>query len=264
MLEPPFCVSRSAIGRTPSHRGIQQVLFHQTREINMAGTYPDEHSLRRELVRFSRWIARLGFAPGTAGNLSARLDGDRLLVTPTGMSKRLLQAADLVIVDLQGRLVAGPRNATSELSMHLAIYQLRPEVHAVVHSHPPIATAFACSGRGLDDRLCQEAVMTLGTVPLARYATTGTDEVASSLAPFIPNHNAILMENHGAVTCGANLLEAFLYTETVEHLAQVALASHQLGSPCPLDAAQVEQLHRARMKYASNTGVLSPGELCPR
>lgn len=229
----------------------------------MARTFADEHSLRRELVRFSRWIARLGFAPGTSGNLSVRLDHDRLLVTPTGVSKRLLQRKDPVIVDLHGRLIAGSRNATSELSMHLAFYHLRPDVNAVIHSHPPIATAFACSGRGLDDSLCQEAVMTLGAVPLARYATTGTDEVAASLAPFIPNHEAILMENHGAVTCGATLLDAFLCTETVEHLARVALACHQIGSPHPLDTAQIEQLHRARRKYVTNAGVLNTPELCP-
>lgn len=230
----------------------------------MAANYATEDTLRRELARFSRCIARLGFAPGCSGNLSARLDRDRLLVTPTGMSKRLLQPSDIVIVDLQGRLLSGDRNATSELSMHLAIYHLRDDVHGVVHSHPPIATAFACSGRGLDDHLCQEAIMTLGAVPLARYATTGTDEVAASLAPFIPTHEAILMENHGAVTYGANLLEAFLRTETLEHVAQVALVCHQLGSPRPLGAAQVEQLHRARNKYVTNAAVLNADELCPR
>lgn len=229
----------------------------------MAGTYADERLLRRELVRFSRLIARLGFAPGTSGNLSVRLNRDYLLVTPTGVSKRLLEPTDPVIVDLHGRLVAGSRNATSELGMHLAIYNRRPDVHAVLHSHPPIATAFACSGRGLDDRLCQEAIMTLGTVPLAPYATTGTDEVAASLAPFIPGHDAMLMENHGLVTCGATLLQAFLWTETVEHLAQVGLACHQLGSPHLLGAAQVEQLHRARAKYGSNAGVLHTGEPQP-
>jgi L-fuculose-phosphate aldolase len=229
----------------------------------MAATYASEETLRRQLARFSKWIARLGFAPGTSGNLSARLDRDRLLITPTGMSKRLLHPSDIVIVDLQGRLLAGDRNATSELSMHLAIYHLRDDVRAVVHSHPPIATAFACSGRGLDDSLCQEAIMTLGAVPLARYATTGTDEVAASLAPFIPAHEAILMENHGAVTYGVTLLEAFLRTETLEHLAQVALACHQLGSPRPLGAAQVEQLQRARRKYVTNTGSLTTEELIP-
>lgn len=235
----------------------------QARETRMAATYATEEILRRDLARYSGWIAQLGFAPGTSGNLSARLDRDRLLVTPTGMSKRFLKPEDIVIVDLQGRLLAGDRNATSELSMHLAIYHLRDDIHAVVHSHPPIATAFACSGRGLEDHLCQEAIMTLGTVPLARYATTGTDEVAASLAPFIPTHDAILMENHGAVTYGANLLEAFLRTETLEHLAQVALACHQLGSPRPLGAAQVEQLYRARMKYATNAGILAAEELIP-
>lgn len=221
----------------------------------MPETHGNEETLRRELVRFSRWIARLGFAPGTCGNLSARLDSERLLVTPTGMSKRLVQPDDIITVDLEGNLLAGSRKATSELNMHLAIYNLRDDIHAVVHSHPPIATAFACSGRGLDEHLCQESIMTLGAVPLASYATTGTDEVASSLAPFIPAHEAILMENHGAVTYGSNLLEAFLRTETLEHLAEVALACHQIGSPRPLGAAQIAQLQRARMKYVTNAEI---------
>lgn len=228
-----------------------------------AATYSIEETLRRELARYSGWIAQLGYAPGTSGNLSARLDRDRLLVTPTGMSKRFLKPEDMVVVDLQGHLVAGDRNATSELSMHLAIYHLRDDIHAVVHSHPPIATAFACSGRGLDDRLCQEAVMTIGTVPLARYATTGTDEVAASLAPLIPTHDAILMENHGSVTYGATVLEAFLRTETLEHLAQVTLACHQLGSPRPLGAAEIAQLRLARMKYTTNAASIPTEELCP-
>ncbi len=223
-----------------------------------AGTHSREQKLRNQLARFSRSTARLGFAPGTSGNLSARLDRDRLLVTPTGLSKRFVRPDDLVVVDLEGRLLAGTRNATSELSMHLAIYHLRPDVNAVVHAHPPIATAFACSGRGLDDHLCQEAVMTLGAVPLARYATTGTDEVAASLAPFIPIHDAILMANHGSVTSGSSVMEAFMRTETLEHLAQVALACHQLGSPRPLSPIQIEQLHRARLKYFKNTTPAEP------
>jgi L-fuculose-phosphate aldolase len=228
----------------------------------MSATHSIEETLRRDLARYSGWIAQLGFAPGTSGNLSARLDRNRLLVTPTGVCKRFLKPEDLVIVDLQGCLLAGDRNATSELSMHLAIYHLRDDIHAVIHSHPPIATAFACSGRGLDDRLCQEAVMTLGAVPLARYATTGTDEVAASLVPLIPSHDAILMENHGAVTYGFNLLEAFSRTETLEHLAHVALACHQLGSPRPLGAAQVAQLQNARMKYLGNAGALDSEQIC--
>jgi L-fuculose-phosphate aldolase len=212
-----------------------------------------EGELRRDLVRFSRLLYRLGFMPGASGNLSVRLDDRRLLVTPTGVSKFLLRSADMVIVDLQGRQLDGFRNVTSELSMHLAVYRHRDDVTAVIHSHPPIATAFACVGRGLDEMLCQEAVMTLGVVPLATYATTGTEEVAASLVPFIPDHDAILMANHGAVTCGSTLLEAFQKMEIVEHLANIALVAHQLGAPRGLKHEQIEQLRDAKTRYLQNS-----------
>ena len=212
-----------------------------------------EDESRRDLVRFSKWLARLGFTPGTSGNLSVRLDERRLLVTPTGVSKYLLCASDMVIVDLQGRLLAGSRSVTSEIGMHLAVYQCRKDVGAVIHSHPPIATAFACSGKALDELLCQEAVMTLGIVPLARYATTGTNEVAASLLPWLADHDSILMANHGAVSYGKNLVEAFQRMETVEHLAHVSLVAHQLGTAQPLRAEQVERLQQARGKYERNT-----------
>lgn len=211
-----------------------------------------EESLRRELASFSRRVARLGFAPGTSGNLSVRLDEDRLLLTPTGVSKAMVRASDMVIADMNGRLLAGTRRVTSEIGMHLAIYARRQDVRAVLHAHPPIATAFACCGRGLDEALCQEAVMTIGTVPLARYATTGTDEVASSLLPYVDRHDAILLENHGAVTSGGSLLNAFQKMETLEHVAQVVLIAHQLGTPHLLRTEQVQQLHQARTRYLQN------------
>jgi L-fuculose-phosphate aldolase len=211
-----------------------------------------EVELRRDLVRFSRMLYRLGFMPGTSGNLSVRLDDRRLLVTPTGVSKFLLKSDDMVIVDLQGRQLDGYRKVTSEISMHVAVYRYRDDVTAVIHSHPPIATAFACVGRGLDEMLCQEAVMTLGTVPLATYATTGTDEVAASLVPFIPDHDAILMANHGAVSYGSTLLQAFQKMEIVEHLAQIALVAHQLGAPRILKHEQVKQLRDAKTRYLQN------------
>jgi L-fuculose-phosphate aldolase len=212
-----------------------------------------EEESRKELVRFSKWLSRLGFAPGTSGNLSVRLDQDRLLVTPTGVSKALVRRADMVIVDLQGRLLCGTRRVTSEVGMHLAIYEKRTDVRAVIHSHPPIATAFACSGRALDEMLCQEAVMTVGRIPLAAYATTGTDEVADSLRPYITEHDAILLENHGAVSSGKNLLDAFMKMETIEHLAHVALAAHQLGSARPLRPEQIQELKSAKTRYLRNS-----------
>ena len=213
----------------------------------------EQIELRSDLVRFSRWLARLGFTPGTSGNLSVRLDQERLLVTPTGVSKFLLEADDIVVTDINGRFLEGTRRVTSEISMHLAVYRERPDVNAVIHSHPPIATAFACSGRALDQMLCQEAVMTLGVVPLAVYATTGTAEVARSLDPFLAEHDAILMANHGVVSYGRTLLDAVMKMETVEHLAQVSLVAHQLGTAQPLLDSQMRDLKRARSNYIKNT-----------
>lgn len=215
-------------------------------------TFPNGNDLRRDIVRFGRWLYRLGFAPATAGNLSVRLDDGTLLVTPTGVSKYLMRRKDLVRVNSEGRLLEGTRHPTSELGMHLAFYRLRPDVHAVIHAHPPIATAFACSGRALDELICQEAAMTLGPVPLARYATTGTDEVAASLRPLIPGHEAVLLANHGAVTCGSSLADAFFRMETLEHLAQIRLAAEQLGACRTLEQEQMDRLRCARERYLRN------------
>lgn len=211
-----------------------------------------EIELKRDLVRFSRWLYRLGFMPGTSGNLSVRLDRERLLVTPTGCSKYLLRADDMVTVDMNGRHLSGTRKVTSEIGMHLAIYRNRLDADAVIHSHPPVATAFACAGQGLEEMVCQEGVMALGAVPLADYATTGTPEVAASLEPLLPGHQAILMANHGAVTFSQTLLDAFLKMETLEHLAHVHLMARQLGPDRALKQDQLEQLFRAKERYLQN------------
>lgn len=208
-----------------------------------------EGELRRGLVRFGRWLYRLGYMPGTSGNLSVRLESGAILATPTGCSKYLLRGCDMVVVDPEGRHLAGSRHVTSEIGMHLAIYRARPDVHAVVHAHPPVATGFACAGRALDEPLCSEAIMTLGAVPLAPYATTGTDELAESIEALIPKHSAILLANHGAVTYGTGLLDAFLKMETVEHFANICLVAHRLGSASPLREQAVHELMEAKERY---------------
>jgi len=214
---------------------------------------PSEMDLRRQLVRFGRWVHRLGYTPGTAGNLSVRLDHHLILATPTGCSKALLRPTDMVIVDNAGHKLSGLRNVTSEIGMHLAVYRMRPDIQAIVHTHPPIATAFAACGKALDQPICAEIIMTTGLVPLAPYATTGTEEVGVSLEPFIADHDAILLANHGLLTYGSSLPDAFMKTETVEHFAQVCLSAHQLGGAQPLRAADIEKLQRARARYASNS-----------
>lgn len=211
-----------------------------------------EVTLRRDLARLGKRLYKLGFTPGTSGNLSVRLDSKFILATPTGVSKSMLSKEDMVIIDLDGKQYSGSRKVTSEIGMHLAVYNGRSDVSAVVHSHPPIATAFACAGRALDQPLCSEAIMTLGAVPLARYATTGTDEVADSLAEFIPDHEAILMANHGVVTYGKTLMDAFMKMETVEHFAQITLVVGQLGSASPIQKDKLAALLDARTRYVLN------------
>jgi L-fuculose-phosphate aldolase len=207
-----------------------------------------------DIVRFAQMLHTQGFVAATDGNLSVRLDSGRVMVTPTGFSKGAVQPEDMVVVDMQGRKLSGSRNASSEIGMHLTIYKMRPDVGAVVHAHPCTATGFASAGIALDEPLCSEIVVTLGSVPLAPYATTGTAELSQSLAPFIPNHNAILMANHGVVTYGADIQQAYLRMEAVEHYAKIVLVARQLGRAEWLDGREIERLVQARSHYQKNCG----------
>ncbi len=157
---------------------------------------------RMAIVEYGHRLHALGFVAATDGNLSVRLDDKRLLVTPTCMSKGMLRPADLVIVDMEGNRLAGKRRVSSEIGMHLMIYRMRPDVRGIVHAHPPTATGFAASGFDLNRPLVCEVVVGLGSIPLARYGTPGTPELTDALEPLIPDHDAILMANHGVVTLG--------------------------------------------------------------
>jgi L-fuculose-phosphate aldolase len=226
---------------------------------------PSERKYRHEIVRLGGMLHRCGFVAGMDGNLSVRLDRNRILVTPTAMSKGMMRPSDLVIVDLQGRKLAGRRNVSSEIGMHLLIYRMRPDVGSVVHAHPPTATGFAASGLALDRPLICELVVGLGCVPLAKYGTPGTSELADALEPLVPQYDAILMANHGVVAYGEDLQSAYMKMETVEHFAQVALVAHLLGNEQPLQDHDVAKLMVARSKYAGTRSlapmpVASPNE----
>ena len=160
-----------------------------------------------------------------------------------------MRPADLVIVDLEGKQVAGRRNVTSELGMHLMIYRSRADVKAIVHAHPPTATGFAAAGIALTEPLVCEVVMGLGCIPLARYGTPGTAELAQSLEPYVSSYDAILMSNHGVVAYGDTLEHAYMKMETVEHFAQISLVTHMLGRQQPLQEREIEKLLLARTKY---------------
>jgi L-fuculose-phosphate aldolase len=210
---------------------------------------PTERKHREEIVRYGRTLHEKGFVAAMDGNLSVRLRQDRILVTPTGLSKGSMRPADLVIVDLEGKQVAGRRHVTSEIGMHLMIYRTRADVKAIVHAHPPTATGFAAAGIALTEPLVCEVVMGLGCIPLARYGTPGTAELAQSLEPYVPKYDAILMSNHGVVAYGDTIEHAYMKMETVEHFAQISLVTHLLGRQQPLQEREIEKLLLARTKY---------------
>jgi L-fuculose-phosphate aldolase len=204
---------------------------------------------RIAIVQYGRLLHANGYVAATDGNLSVRLDETRLLVTPTCISKGRMNASDMVIVDMDGKRLAGKRRVSSEIGMHLLIYRLRPDVNGIVHAHPPTATGFAASGYDLNRPLVCEVVVGLGSIPLARYGTPGTPELTDALEPLIPAHDAILMANHGVVTFGSSLESAYMRMETVEHFAKIALVTHLLGNEQPLGEKEVEKLHEVRHRY---------------
>jgi L-fuculose-phosphate aldolase len=214
-----------------------------------------EQQHRGEIVRFGKMLHQTGLVAATDGNLSVRLENGNVLCTPTLMSKGLMEPDDLVLVDPCGNKVNGSRGVSSEIAMHLLIYRLRPDVGAVVHAHPPTATGYAAAGIALDRALCSEIIVTLGSVPLANYETPGTQELAEALAPLVAEHDAILMANHGVVTCGADLLTAYMNMETVEHFAKIALVTHTLGKQQPLSDQHVDKLREMRVKYRNHVAV---------
>lgn len=208
-----------------------------------------ERKLREQIVQYGRMLHERGFVAAMDGNLSIRLDANHILVTPTCVSKGAMKPADMVVVDGDGQRVAGRRNVTSEIGMHLLIYRLREDVHAIVHAHPPTATGFAAAGIPLTEPLVCEVVIGLGCIPLARYGTPGTSELAKTLEPYVPDYDAILMSNHGVVAYADTLEHAYMKMETVEHFAQIALVTHLLGRQQPLKDGEVEKLLVARAKY---------------
>jgi len=200
-----------------------------------------------------RQLAAQGLIAGRDGNLSVRLGADRVLVTPSGLIKSLLEPADMVEVDLAGRpRKRGTRKPTSELDLHLRILRHRPDVHAVVHAHPPAATGFAVAGEEIPGNLLPELIFVVGPVPLVPFGMPGTPELGRRIVPYIedPRHQALLLANHGAVTMGRTLDEAWIRMETLEHGARIILAARRIGQPQPLRPDAISALVQQREKDA--------------
>jgi len=217
-----------------------------------------EEQLRGEIVEAGRRLYARAYVASNDGNISARLDDKRLLTTPKSVSKGFMTPDMMVVVDYDGKKVAGDRDPSSELPMHLEIYRNRADVNAVVHAHPPTATGFAVAGIPLTRAVLAEVVTTLGSIPIAEYGTPSTAELPEAVRKYIKAHDGLLLANHGAVTCCRTVMTAYYKMETIEHFAKISLVARLLGREHLFSRDEVERLQGLRGMY----GIAAPAPLC--
>ena len=206
----------------------------------------NEYKARAELIEVARSAYDRGYICGTEGNFSIRLDSRRILTTPSGACKARLSPSDFLVTNLEGELepesLKQSKKPSTELRMHLPVYELRADVRAIVHAHPTTAVAFTVAGETLDLPILPEGILALGAVPVAPYATPSTEEVPESIREAARTSNCLMLDHHGALTMGASIHEAYYLLETLEHYAKTLLTAKQLGGARPLTKEQVEKL----------------------
>ena len=217
-----------------------------------------EERIRAEIVEVGRRLHERGYVASNDGNISVRLGDERLLTTPTGVSKGFMTPDMMVMTDMRGTKLAGDRKASSELLMHLAVYEHRREIRAVVHAHPPAATGFAVAGIPLDRAVLAEVIATLGSIPIAEYGTPSTAELADAVRKYITTYDGLLLANHGALTIARELFAAYYRMETVEHFARISLVARLLGRERVLSREEVLRLQSLRGTY----GIEAPAPIC--
>lgn len=207
-----------------------------------------ERRLREDMLKFGHLCYERHLLVAMDGNLSARLPDGSILCTKAGCHKGFLTDDDLVVIDRSGRKLRGTGQPTSEMAMHLAVYEERPDVRAVIHTHPPISIAFTIAGVSMARCVLPEVVLTLGTIPTVEYATTGTKTLADKIRPYVRDHDAILMDRHGAVCCGKDLLTAYCNLETMEHTALITKTARDLGGARELPPGEAAKLRSMGLK----------------
>jgi L-fuculose-phosphate aldolase len=217
-----------------------------------------EEQARADIVEVGRRLWERGFVASNDGNISVRLDEHRLITTPKSVSKGFMTPDMMVITDLDGKKISGQRDPSSELKMHLEVYRNRPDVRAVVHAHPPTATGFAVAGIPLDRPVLAEVITTLGSIPIADYATPSTEELPAAVRKYVKAHDGLLLANHGALAVGPDVMSAYYRMETIEHFAKISLVARTLGREHLLSREEVERLQGLRGMY----GIASPAPIC--
>jgi Ribulose-5-phosphate 4-epimerase and related epimerases and aldolases len=211
--------------------------------------------MKNNIIEAGKRAYARGYVAANDGNMSVRIDAKRILITPTGVSKGFMKASGLVLVNMSGRIMSGKKKPSSELFMHLQIYKERTDVNSVCHLHPPYATGFAVAGIPLDQDVLSEAVIVLGKVSLVEYGTPGSEELYSKLLLHLRDSDAFLLANHGALTVGKDVFDAYNKMETLEHVAQIVFIAKQLGNLNILSAEQVQKLTALREKFGIKTNV---------
>jgi L-fuculose-phosphate aldolase len=213
---------------------------------------PDEWKLREQICEIGRLMRQYHYVEGTSGNISARLDDERILATPSGLAKGHMTPDQLIVVNMEGEKI-GPHTSanrdlrpTSEILMHLECYAQRTNVNGVVHAHPATAVALTCAGVSLEECILPEVVIMLGLVPTASYATPCGKADRDSIREFVADHDAIMLSNHGSITLGADVWTAYLRLEVLEHFATILYRTHQLGGAKPLPFDEVDKLLELR------------------
>jgi L-fuculose-phosphate aldolase len=217
-----------------------------------------ESSLRADIVEVGRRMYARGYTASNDGNISVRLGLDRLLMTPKSVCKGFMTPDMMCITDLEGKKLQGDRDPSSEMLMHLEVYRQRPDVQAVVHAHPPTATGFAVAGIPLDRAVLAEVVTTLGSIPIAEYATPSTSELPDAVRKYVKAHDGMLLANHGALTAGTDLFSAYYKMETIEHFAKISLVARLLGRENLIAREELDRLQTLRGTY----GIKAPAPIC--
>ncbi len=207
-----------------------------------------------DIIEIARLCYERRYICGVEGNFSIRLEQNLILTTPAGVCKGRLKEDDLVLVDMNGNSIKENKRASTEIKMHLTVYENRPDIKACVHAHPTFAVAFSVAGVTLNQFILPEVVVTLGSIPVAPYATPSTDEVSDSIAPLVKEYDSVILDHHGALTYGANLWDAYYKLETLEHHAQTLYVAQTLGNVKTLEAQDVEKL----MKTCAVYGIPQP------
>ncbi len=210
---------------------------------------PSEWQLRREICDIGRRIHTRWFVAGTDGNISARLGGDRFLITPSGSCLGMLNPNDLVVIDAKGKGLSGQGKPSSERWMHLAAYTERSDVMAAVHAHPPMTVALTVAGVAIPQCSLPEVILAFGQIPVTSYATPGTEEGAGVVRDLVKKYDALILDRHGSLTVGKSLMDAYLKLEKLEHGSQVLIAALQLGSPRTLPPEEVTKLAALREQF---------------